>query len=250
MTSSLQGKRIAITGSASGIGLATAQILASRGAILSLADVNQSKLESALSSLENKEKHIITVVDVRSSSAVNSWLSDTASKLGGLDGLANIAGVCVFNSPLKDETDENWNFVMDVNAKGTFNTNRAALQHLSTNGAIVNVASIAGLRGLGGMSVYTASKHAVVGLTKAVAKEVGGLGKGIRVNAVAPGATDTPMLQKIDYERDSGGMSFAHLPLQRKGKPEEIAKVICFLLSDEASFVTGSVYSVDSGECA
>jgi NAD(P)-dependent dehydrogenase (short-subunit alcohol dehydrogenase family) len=100
------------------------------------------------------------------------------------------------------------------------------------------------------MSVYSASKHAVVGLTKAVAKEVGGKNRGVRVNCVAPGATNTPMLNKIEDAAPGGEVNFDHLPLQRKGDPREVAQVIAFLLSDESTYVTGSVYSVDSGECA
>jgi len=247
--SSLQGKRIALTGAASGIGRAVSLLLATRGAVLSLADLNTSGLAETLSLLPKPASgtHLTTTLDVRSSSDVNAWLSATVAHLGGLDALANIAGVCAHSTPLADETDETWDLVMNVNARGTFNCMRAALRHLTSGGCIVNTASIAGLRGLQGMSIYTASKHAVVGMTKAVAKEVGE--RGIRVNAVAPGATDTPMLSKIDEER-GGGMSFEGLPLRRKGSPEEVARVFAFLVGDEASFVTGSVYSVDAGECA
>lgn len=138
---SLEGKVIALTGAASGIGLATAQLLASRGAVLSIGDVNEAGLDATLASFTNNSgKHIATVIDVRSSKSVNAWLDDTVARLGKLDAIASIAGVCVYNSPLAEETDEHWDFVMDVNAKGVFNCTRAALKHLPFGGSIVRYA--------------------------------------------------------------------------------------------------------------
>jgi len=242
--SAVQGKVIAITGAASGIALAVSRLLASRGAILSLADLNQSGLDATLSSLEGKG-HITTVVDVRKSSEVNAWIEKTVKELGKLDGGCNLAGVHTGKgATLANETDEHWDFIMDVNAKGVFYCMRAQLNAMSDGGSIVNAASVAGIRGLANSSLYVASKHAVVGMTRSAARENGS--RNIRINAIAPGVIDTPMVQKIE-EGMGHEMQTKQQALDRKAKPEEMAAVIAFLLGDEASFVTGSIWSADGG---
>lgn len=164
-------------------------MLASRGAILSLADANASALPIAAASLPHAERHLSQTLDVRSSSAVNAWILSTVTKLGGLDGAANIAGVLGGSGKVRDSTDDEWDLVMGVNAKGVHSCLRAELQHIKKGGSIVNFASIAALVALEEQGAYTASKHAVLGLTRVAAREEGE--NGIRVNCVAPGKCRT-----------------------------------------------------------
>jgi len=193
LTSNASTRQIVVTGAATGIGRGTAQVLASRGAILSIADLNKENLDETLASLhpssDPKRPHFATHLDVSSSSAVNQWIEDTVRKLGPLSGAANLAGVSLgLNSrPIRGSSDQDWDFVMNVNARGVFYCIRAqlALGGLVDGGSIVNVASVSGLRGLANTGSYGASKHAVVGLTRTAAREEGP--NGIRVNCVAPG---------------------------------------------------------------
>ncbi|KAJ9643307.1 hypothetical protein H2204_002203 [Knufia peltigerae] len=191
METALTTSQIAITGAADGIGLASARMLAKRGATLALGDISQAKLEAALASL-GPGKHIATVVDVTNSKQVEEWIQEAATKLGKLDGAANIAGVCRHPAPITEESDENWDTTMGINAKGIFNCMRAQLKHMNDGGSIVNFASVGGLIGTPNFSVYNASKWAVVGLTKSVAREAGE--RSIRVNAICPGMTNTLLL--------------------------------------------------------
>jgi NAD(P)-dependent dehydrogenase (short-subunit alcohol dehydrogenase family) len=184
------GKVIAITGGASGMGLATAHYLAERGASLSLADINQKTLDAAKESIENKVPHariLTSVVDVSKSAQVDDWISSTVSKLGGLDGAVNLAGVIGKSLGIAKTTemsDEEWDFVLGVNLTGLFYCLRAQLRVISHGGSIVNAASTGGLVGLSHMTAYAAAKHGVVGLTRSSAKEFGD--KEIRVNCVCP----------------------------------------------------------------
>jgi NAD(P)-dependent dehydrogenase (short-subunit alcohol dehydrogenase family) len=195
---SLKNKLITLTGAASGIGLATAQILARRGALLSLADYNSQTLKAAheeLSSLSSPKNIISTSLDIRSSSAVNSWIRDTKQHFSRtIDGCANIAGFHPVWTPknVEDITDEEFDQVIAINTTGLFRCLRAQLSAgiLSSPASIVNVGSVSGLIGFSGDAAYVASKHAAHGLTKCVAKEAGP--RGVRVNVVAPGQSEFP----------------------------------------------------------
>ncbi|KAI1612667.1 oxidoreductase [Exophiala viscosa] len=251
----LEGKVIAITGAGSGIGAATAQLAAARGASLSLCDINEKGLNQVVEELKGKGVNVISQkVDVSSSEAVDSWIADTVKHFGKLDGAANIAGVegppggKVFNN-LVDTTNEHWDFIMKVNLTGLFYCLRAQLRVMERGASVLNVASMAGVMGRPGIGAYSTSKHGVVGITRTAAKEVGE--RGIRVNALAPGPVETPMLDRL---RSDGGSvdrpvtnTYKTLPLQRLGTSEDMAKTICFALSNDASFTTGATFSVDGG---
>lgn len=182
----MQGKVIAITGGASGIGLAIATRLREQGASISLADVNEVEL-AKVAKLFGDEDHVLTMkVDVGDDGQVKAWIDATIAKFGRLDGAANMAGVIGKHHgvrELKDQDDDQWNLIFRVNVTGIMHCMRAEIKHMSPGGSIVNASSIQGLQGFAKHAAYSASKHAVIGLTRSVAKEVA---PNIRVNAVAP----------------------------------------------------------------
>lgn len=186
---SLNGKVIAVTGAAGGIGSATAALLASRGANLSLADMDTKTLEESAEDMRAKYSRdvLTTKVDVSNSSEVDAWIESTVKHFSKLSGAVNLAGTVGKEfglNPAHEVSDEDFDFVMAINVRGVMACQRAQLRHIEDKGAIVNVASVAGKMGQPHSLAYTASKHAVIGLTRVAAAENGH--RNVRVNAVAP----------------------------------------------------------------
>ncbi|KAL7948681.1 hypothetical protein V8C42DRAFT_311998 [Trichoderma barbatum] len=245
------GKVISITGAARGIGLATARYLAKRGAILAISDILRTELKEATESLKAEFPNSTvqsTVVDITDAAQVQQWIEGIKSTFGKLDGSVNNAGVAPKSlAPLKDLRREDWDQVIGINLTGTFICMQAELNAMGPGASIVNISSVSGVYGGPGVPAYIASKHGILGLTKAVAYESAALG--IRVNAVCPGFTDTAIVDLFD--KLSGGLFSKpeNLPQldKRVASPDEIAPTIAHLLSDEAKFITKSVVAVDGG---
>ena len=244
----MKGKVIAISGGTSGIGLATARILIGNGAKVVLGGRSKERGMAALAELGESANFIS--VDVRDDRDAFAWLDQVLFTEGRLDGLVNSAGV-YWEGTIGKVTSDIYQDVMDTNLKGTFFLSQKALAIMDTlgGGQIVNVASDAGITGNLGCALYCASKSAVVGLTKALALE-GALAR-VRVNAVCPADVETPLWQaqcalRPNPEEAAQEMGLAY-PLGRIAKPEEVAEVICFLLSSKSSFVNGAIWTVDGG---
>ncbi|MCK1667695.1 SDR family oxidoreductase [Bradyrhizobium sp. 153] len=241
MNHRLCGRRILITGAGSGIGKATAELFAREGAALALLDVNDEAAKSLAATLT---AHAFAV-DVTSEDGVRTAVRAAAAALGGLDGIANVAGIAI-SSPFAKTTLRDWNRVIDVNITGPFLVCREALPFLEQNemATIVNVASSQALvPATLNISSYVASKAALIAFSKALAYEYG---PKIRVNAVCPGAVDTPILPVALREaaRDPTRSPYA---LKRVADAIEIASAMLFLTSNESSYITGSALAVDGG---
>ncbi|EXJ87573.1 hypothetical protein A1O3_04533 [Capronia epimyces CBS 606.96] len=245
----MQGKVFAITGAGSGIGQATALRLAELGVQgLALSDVNQAGLEETKSLLAKYQTRVtLKKVDVSNVEQVDAWIRETVQEHGKIDGAANVAGIATGNGQITESIDQSaWDKMIAVNLTGVMNCMRAQLQHISRpGGSIVNVSSTSGLRGLANNAAYASSKFGVIGLTESAAAEYGK--KGVRINALLPGPIDTKIFREgeakglFNEEIISGGTLMA-----RMGKAEEVAKVLVFLLSDDASYVTGGEFSTFS----
>jgi NAD(P)-dependent dehydrogenase (short-subunit alcohol dehydrogenase family) len=232
-----------VTGGAQGIGAAIARRLADAGASIAVADLNLDKAKGVADSLGHDSFAVETNVALPES--VRNTLTEVLQRAGKVDILVNNAGVAGRAAPIWEQTDEDWQATIAVNITGVFNFCRAVLPHMRTQsyGRIVNVASIAGKEGNPRMVPYSATKAAVIALTKSVAKEVAT--DGICVNAVSPAVVHTPILDQLTPEQVAYMTS--RIPMGRTGKPEEIAAVVHFLASPDCSFVTGQCYDVSGG---
>jgi 2-dehydro-3-deoxy-L-rhamnonate dehydrogenase (NAD+) len=242
----LSNRVAVVTGGASGIGYAISERLSQAGASVVIADRDEESAAAAAGRLCAGGRKALSVrAGVTRPEDVSGMVERTLDSFGRLDILVNNAGINGRNAPLWDVTDEEWDALMEINLTSVFRCCRAVIGHMRErrSGAIVNVSSIAGKEGNATAAAYSVTKAGVICLTKALAKEV--VGDGIRVNAVAPALIETPLLAQLPPE-DIGRLT-EKIPLGRMGRPEEVAAVVHFLASDDASFVTGQCYDASGG---
>ena len=241
---------VVVTGGGSGIGEATVRAFYRDGASVLVVDANEAKANAVAASIGDPNRVYAVCLDVRDRAAVDAAFAGAREKFGRLNILVNSAAIRGVGSVI-DVDAELWERVHAVNLTGTLNTVQSFAQALAAAkqpGAIVNVSSVAGIIGIPRRAPYVSAKHAVVGITREMAMEVGPLG--IRVNAVAPGTVRTPMTEVMFQDPDEAARIRASHPIGREGRPEEIAAAILFLASDEASFITGAILPVDGGYLA
>lgn len=250
--SEVKEKVVLITGASSGIGRATAEAFAAKGAHVVVAARRKEELESLVVSIEAKGGKASAIkTDVSIAKSVEQMVAHTIEVYGRLDYAINNAGIEGKLNGITDLPEEDWDQVLDINLKGTFlcmKYEAKAMLQVGQGCAIVNIGSVNSFLGFPTGSAYVTSKHGLVGLTSSVSAELAP--KGIRVNLLCPGITETPMHQRLrgivgDDLYDKGLLPTVHL--QRIGRPEEIAKAIMFLCSDESSYISGSTLTVDGG---
>ena len=238
-----EGQVAVVTGGVSGIGFAVAQRLVAEGARLAVWDVNAAALADASARL-GTQVHTVAL-DLADADAVQAAADGTAKALGRIDILVASAGITGPNGPAWTYPVEAWKRVMDVNINGVFYCNRAVVPHMLAGdyGQIVNIASVAGKEGNPNASAYSTSKAAVIGLTKSIGKELAKTN--VRVNCVTPAAVRTPIFDQMTQEHIDFMLS--KIPIGRFGTVDEVASLICWLASGEASFSTGAVFDVSGG---
>lgn len=249
MHRSFENKVILITGAASGIGQTTAVALAKAGAKLLLADIDAEGGEATADLIRSKgETAVFVPTDVADAAQVQAMVERGVSEYGRIDGAFNNAGIEGSSARMTDIDSDTFDRIMNINVKGVWLCMKYQIPQMIAQGggSIVNTASVAGLIGSHSLSVYGASKHAVVGLTKSAALEY--VRKGVRVNAVCPGVIRTPMVERgfIDNPRFVEATVQAN-PMRRLGEADEVAEAVMWLLSDASSFTNGATLTVDGG---
>ncbi len=240
----LENKVVIITGAGSGIGKETALLFEREGAKVVVADVNEKAGEETVVEIKKNGEGFFVKLDVTNREQSKQMVKTTMEKYGKIDVLINNAGI-VQDALIFKMTEEQWDRVIDINLKGVFNCTQAVVEVMikQGNGVIINTSSIVGLNGNVGQVNYAATKAGLIGMTKTLAKELGG--KGIRVNAVAPGFIQTPMTSSVPFKILE--MMKEKTPLRRLGEPKDVANAYLYLASDEANFVNGAVLCVDGG---
>jgi NAD(P)-dependent dehydrogenase (short-subunit alcohol dehydrogenase family) len=251
MKISFENKVALVTGSASGLGLATAKAFAQAGACVVMADRNERAVVAAAEELSHEGHQALAIVcDVSDDAQVQAMVRKTVAKFGRLDAAYNNAGIQNVLAETADATRDDYDRVMSVNLRGVWSCMKFELQVMREqgSGAIVNCSSLGGLIGGNQRGTYHAAKHGVIGLTKSAALEYAT--RGIRVNDVCPGLIRTPMSDQMEAEGQGDALKSMvehFVPMKREGRPEEIANTVLFLCSDAASYITGQSISVDGG---
>ncbi len=242
---SLEKVRAVITGAATGIGQSVALRFAKEGARVAICDIATDELDRTLQTVKRVSPHAMAAtVDVRQLKQVRDFMNDAEKYLGGINCLVCSAGVR-FMSPIPLVSQDEWEHTVGVNLTGAFYSLQAAVPAIRRmgGGSIINIGSVSGLRGLSNRAPYCASKAGMHGLTKQAAVELAPLG--IRVNAVAPGFTDTPIAKMFD--KDVVAEIVRLVPLRRRATSDEVADFVAFLASDAAAYITGSILPIDGG---
>ncbi len=249
MTDTFDGKVVLVTGAGSGIGRASAQLFAKRGARVVVADVKGEQAKETVNTIEQRGgEAIATHTDVSSPAEVAAMVQRALAAYGRIDCAFNNAGIEGEMAPTAQCSEANWDRTIAVNLKGVWLCMKAEIPVMleQGGGAIVNCASVAGLVGFAGLPAYCASKGGIVQLTKTAALEYAQ--QGIRVNALCPGVIHTPMVDRLTGEEAEAESQFTALePVGRMGTPEEMAQAAVWLCSDEASYVTGHPFAADGG---
>ncbi|MDQ0093755.1 MULTISPECIES: SDR family oxidoreductase [Micrococcaceae] len=252
-----EGKSVIITGAGSGLGRAAAIQVAKEKGKLALVDLNAAGLqetEKEIRAVAPDTEILSLTANVANESEVQNYVSETLKRFGSIDGFFNNAGIEGKQNPTEDFGSEEFGKVVGINLTGVFYGLKHVLKAMREqgSGAVVNTASVGGIRGVGNQSGYAAAKHGVVGLTRNSAIEYGQYG--IQINAIAPGAIMTPMvegsLKQIDPENwEQVGKAFVEPnPMKRFGKPEEVGQLVAFLLSGDAGFINAAVIPIDGGQ--
>ena len=248
MPDTFAGKIAVVTGATSGIGKAIATTFANRGALVCIVGRNADRGKAAVEEI-GADRSAFYQADLADPSAIQSLFSSILSEHGAVDILVNNAGI-VSLMPLEATSDEDWQLMLDTDLSSVFRTCRLALPHMRErcHGSIINVASISGFAGDYGMAAYNAAKAAVINFTRSIA--IDSAASGIRINAVCPGAIQTPMFDAVKDVPNLLPSWASSIPIKRFGQPEEIANVVAFLASDDASYIVGAAIAVDGGVTA